>query len=115
MIKRKDERLSEIKQNVKDGVGEVVFNYIASSDELFNKIKMYSTISLRKDCGIGYHRHDGEEEIMLVLEGKAQYNDDGVISEIYPGDVTICEDGHSHSIANINDEELIAVAMVLYK
>lgn len=115
MIRKENERTIDIKQNFKDGPEEVHFKTIASSDELFNKIKMYSVLTFKKDCGIGYHDHQNEEEVILVLNGKAKYNDDGFETELEAGDVAICEDGRSHSITNVSDEELKIVAMVLYK
>lgn len=115
MIRKESERNIDKKLNFKDGPGEVNFKTIASSDELFNKIKMYSVLTFKKDCGIGYHSHQNEEEIILILNGKAKYNDDGNECELIAGDVAIRKDGHGHSIINVFDEELKIVAMVLYK
>lgn len=115
MIRKESQRSISIKENVKGGIGEVEFKDIASSEELFNKIKMYSVLSLKKDCGLGYHCHEGEEEVILIKKGKAEYNDDGDICELSEGDIAICLDGHSHSICNKQDGILEFVALVLYK
>lgn len=115
MIRKNNERTIDTKTNFKDGPGAAIFKSIATSEELFNKIKMYSEITFKKDCGIGYHSHNNEEEIMVVIKGQGLYNDDGNESLINEGDVVICLDGHSHSITNNNDEELKVIAMVLYK
>ena len=115
MIRKEKDRNIDIKTNFKDGPGEVNFKTIASSDELFNRIKMYSVLTFKKDCGIGYHCHENEEEVILVLNGKAKYNDGSNECELEVGDVAICEDGHGHSVTNMCNEELKIVAMVLYK
>lgn len=115
VIRRKDERLIEVKPNLKDGNGSVEFKYIATSEEMFNKVKMFSTLTLNKGDSIGYHTHVGEAEIMYINKGKGLYKDDGQESVVYQGDVTICFENHYHGIVNNDDEPLELIAMVLYK
>ena len=115
MIIRKEERNSEIKSNLKGGEGNLNFTYICSKEQTFNKIKMFATATLKKNDSIGYHTHIGEKEIMLVNKGQGLYNDDGVETIVNPGDVLICEEGHYHSITNINDDELETIAMIIEK
>ena len=92
MERKEHERIIDVKKNFKDGPGEVNFKTIASTEELFNKIKMYSVLSFKKDCGIGYHSHQNEKEVILVLNGKAKYNDNGIETEIVEGDVPVFSD-----------------------
>ena len=66
MIRKLNEREDSRKENLKDGVGYIDFKQIATSEELFNKIKMYSTLTINPGSSIGYHSHVGEEEIMLI-------------------------------------------------
>lgn len=115
MIRRESERLQEVKTNLKDGKGNIDFKYIASKEETFNKIKMFSSITIKKGNSIGYHTHVGEEEIMLIKSGKALYKDDGKEYELLPGDVTICFENHYHGIENVQDEDLELVAMIIEK
>lgn len=115
MIRRNDERIKEIKENLKDGEGHIDFKYIASKEEMFNKIKMFANLTIKKGNSIGYHTHVGEEEIMLIKSGKALYKDDGQEYELLPGDVTICFENHYHGISNVQDEDLELVALILEK
>lgn len=115
MIIRKEEREVKVVENLKGGDGSVIMNTIASSVQTFNHAKMYSNLTFKKGCGIGYHNHEAETEIILINEGVASYNDDGNTTKAYPGDVLICEDGHFHSIKNEEDEELKITALVIYK
>ena len=60
----------------------------------------------------GMHEHIGEEEIITVLHGTAEYNDNGESSTVETGDVCICKSCGRHSIANASpseDLELMAV------
>lgn len=115
MIIRRQERAVKEVESLRQGTGIAIVNTIATSEQTFDHAKMYANITLRKGCGIGYHSHVGEAEIILVNSGKAIYNDDGKEFEVYPQDVLICEDGHFHSIRNEEDEELNATALVIKK
>ena len=115
MIKRYNERETSIKENLKGGEGSVGFRQIGSGDDFYNKIKMYSTLTLKPGDSIGYHTHVGEQEIMLINKGEGTYCDDGVESLIFQGDVAICFDGHSHSIQNKANENLEITAIIIEK
>ena len=115
MIKKFDDRNVSIKENLKGGCGALEFRQIASAEELLNKIKMYTNITIKPNDSVGYHRHDGEEEIMLINKGEGTYCDDGVESLICQGDVAICFDGHSHSIQNKANENLEITAIIIEK
>ena len=115
MIRKNNERIIEIKEHLKDGEGNVIFKKIAAPDEMYKKIKMFNTLIIKKGCSIGYHTHNGEEEVMLIKAGKALYQDDGKEYELLPGDVTICYEGHYHGIKNEQDEDLELVAMIIEK
>lgn len=113
MIKRLNERNTSIKEKLKDGIGSINFSTIADSSELYNKIKMYSTLTIKQGNSIGYHTHTGEKEIMLINKGIGLYKDDGNEYEVHPGDVTICDEGHYHGIINNNKENLEIIALII--
>lgn len=115
MIRKENERNFEKREKLKDGEGFVNFKHIANPDEMYGKIKMLATLTIEKGNSIGYHTHTGEKEIMLINKGKGLYKDDGKEYEVFPGDVTICEEGHYHGITNKEDENLELIAMVLPK
>lgn len=113
MIKKDNERIIDIKEHLKDGEGNVIFKKIAEPEEMYNRLKMFNTVIIKKGCSIGYHTHHGEQEVMLVKSGKGLYKDDGKEYEINPGDVTICFEEHYHGISNIYDEDLELVALII--
>lgn len=115
MIIKKDERDVSVVENLKGGEGSVIKNIIATSEQTLDHAKMYANLTLKTGCGIGYHNHIDETEIILINSGIASYNDDGNESEAYPGDVLICEDGHFHSIKNTKQEDLVITALVIKK
>ena len=115
MIKRYNERETSIKENLKGGEGSVGFRQIGGGDDFYNKIKMYSTLTLKPGDSIGYHTHVGEQEIMLINKGEGLYKDDGVESTVYEGDVTVCYENHYHGITNVSKDNLELIAMVIEK
>ena len=65
-------------------------------------------------CSIGQHTHEGDFETYYILKGRARVNDNGVIAELGPGDMTQCRDGQFHSIENTGDSDLEYLAVILY-
>lgn len=115
MIIRKEKREVITIEGLKGGEGSVIKNTIATSEQTFDHTKMYANLTLKKDCGIGYHNHIDETEIILINSGIASYNEDGKEYKVYPGDVLVLEDSHYHSIKNESEEELIITALVIKK
>ena len=87
---------------------------INSEEELNGKGRMFSHITVAPHSGIGYHKHDGDMEIYYVLSGKANYNDNGTLLEIGPGDVTFTPSGMGHAVDNPYDEPFEMVALIVY-
>ena len=96
-----------------EGTGTILFEDIVDNDELYNLTNLYSVITLKQNCGIGYHQHIGEEEVMLIIKGNALYNDDGLECVVTKGDVCICKEGHHHSILNQETEDVVVIALKL--
>ena len=115
MIIKKDERTFKTRVAMREGPGEVFIRDICSKEDLYEKGRLYAQMVLKKDCGIGFHTHEGEKEIFVINKGKAIYNDDGNEYEVKEGDVMICEDGHGHGIVNVNDEECLFTALIVLK
>lgn len=113
MIKRKDDMTSTVKVSMRGGDGQAVVTDILNKDEYNGKARLVGTILLKPDCSIGEHIHENEEEIFYVIDGEAQYNDNGEIKNLYKGDSCICLGGQKHSIANRSDKDLTVFAVIL--
>ena len=116
MIRRKDERTVDIKETMFGGAGQARLVRIRENDEeLYHKGRVFSHLVLEKGCEVGYHVHKGDGEVYYILKGQGRYNDNGTEVTLYPGDVAFVDDGQGHSLINLNDEPLEAIALVLYK
>ena len=93
----------EIAYGAHDGRGESLwYRFFAENDpsigffELVFKLGTYA----------GYHRHEGSEEILLVVSGKAENFQDGNRCILDPGDAILTKSGQAHAVRNAGDEDL---------
>ncbi len=115
MIRRADDRKIEKVEYKFDADGYItVRNLINAPEELNGRGRVFSHITVAPHSGIGYHVHKGDTEIYYVLSGKAEYNDNGSITEIKAGDVTFTPDGYGHGVENRGDEPLDIIALIIY-
>lgn len=115
MIRRNDERKLDVKQMF-GGAGQVRLHHILNTpEELYGKGRVFSHIRLEKGCEVGWHIHHGDGETYYILKGHGEYNDNGTIVPVGPGDVAFVDDGEGHGLKNNDDEVLEAIALVLYK
>ena len=116
MIRRKEECREEFREHMRGGDGTVrLLNLIGSADELNNKGRLFSRLTLNPGCSIGYHTHEEDAELFYILKGTAEYSDNGEIRTVTEGDVTVCPPGTGHGIANRTDEPVEFIALILYK
>ena len=54
-------------------------------------------------------------KLINFLYSTADYNDNGVMVDIGPGDVTYCAPGEGHGIACAGDEPVEMIALILYE
>ena len=88
---------------------------IESNGDLFNSGRTFAHIVLEKDCGVGYHIHNGDGEIYYILKGAAEYNDNGTVVTVKAGDVTHTLPGEGHGITNVKDEPMEMIALILFE
>lgn len=115
MVRRSDERNIVVKQMF-NGHGQAkLHNIREGAEELYGKGRVFSHLYLEKDCEVGWHIHKGDGEVYYILKGEGEYNDNGTLVTVRPGDVAFVDDGEGHSLINRHDETLEAIALVLYK
>jgi uncharacterized cupin superfamily protein len=54
-----------------------------------------------------YHRHEGEEEWVYILEGHGQSEIDDVVEDVGPGDFIGYPQGVAHTLRNTGDVDLV--------
>ncbi|BAI81463.1 conserved hypothetical protein [Deferribacter desulfuricans SSM1] len=97
----------------KDGRGSLInFGYEAAT-KFGGQIKMFSVVELKPDSKVGYHIHENDMEIYLILDGKAVVNDSGTEELLNPGDMLITPKGEGHSIENKTNEPITFLAVII--
>lgn len=115
MIRDAKDCVKEYREHMRDGDGTVEITNLATPAELNEKGRLFANITLKPDCGIGFHMHEKESELFYIIRGDAEYNDNGVIKEVHAGDVTICPPGTGHGITNRTKEVVELVAVILHE
>ena len=114
MIKRASEFDREVIPNFCGGEGDTVIETGIHGGDAKSKVCACCTVRLEKGCEVGIHDHPDDDEIYYVISGKGLYNDgDGKWVEVFPGDVTLCGNGGSHAMKNVEDEPLVFLAVVV--
>ena len=61
---------------------------------------------LKPGTSIGYHTHENNEEVYVILEGRGTMTIDGQKHEIVAGDVILNKPYGSHGLENTSDTNL---------
>lgn len=113
MVKRAEEMIKEIKEQMRGGKGSVEILHVFKQDELKGKARLCARITIAPGSSIGLHQHDSEEEIYYIISGKGLINDNGVTTQVGPGDAVLTGNGDSHSVEAVGDETLEMMAVIL--
>ena len=115
MIRKKEECKVDYREKMRDGNGTVeITNLIIDPKELYNKGRLFSKITLKPGCSIGFHVHENDSELFYFLNDGAQYNDNGEIKPVFAGDVAICPAGTGHGVINDSDKTVEFIAVIVY-
>lgn len=111
MVTKKTDMLTEVREHMRGGEGSALLT--ALCPQLPEKLRLFSTITLKKGCGIGYHVHEGETELFCFVSGKGRVKDDETWVEVAPGDSMATFSGHGHAVENTGEEDLVLVAAIV--
>jgi len=93
-------------ENMRNGEGSV--KLVKFADDLNSIVR----ITIKKDCSIGLHTHETDQEIICVIKGNGKCLEDGVEYDLYPGLANYCAKNKNHSIRNPYEEDLELFAVI---
>jgi quercetin dioxygenase-like cupin family protein len=110
----KDYRL-DIRTEMRGGSGDVKIEHLFEPGSELNSpfARMISRITLAPGCSIGFHRHDGEEEVFHIISGSAEADDNGTVVTLNPGDSILTGNGAGHGIKNAGSADLVMLAVII--
>ena len=113
---RRREEVPVMYKKMFNGEGEAEMHVILNgADEMYGKGRVFNHVFLAPGAEIGWHIHKGDGETYYILSGKGEYSDNGNMVSVGPGDVTFVDEGEGHSLKNVGDEPLEAIALILFK
>ena len=86
---------------------------IESNADLLNSGRTFAHIVLEKDCGVGYHIHNGDGEIYYILKGEGVFSDNGTEVIVRAGDICATGFGEGHGLENKTEEPLELMALIV--
>ena len=115
MVKKPAEQKIAVTENLRGGEGSTSIQSMLDQQEMYDKGRLFGRILLKPGCSIGYHVHENEMEAYTVIRGTALYDDNGIKTELEPGDTTYTPCGQGHSVLNNGTEDLEIIALILFK
>jgi len=114
MIHRKETFRTEIRHEMRGGVGDVKIEHLYDeAQELSGNARLFAILNLEPGCSIGFHRHETEDEILTVLQGTAEMDDNGTTVTLHAGDTLLTGHGAGHSVKNVGKDLLRLHAVIL--
>jgi len=113
MIRKRSDYKLDFREKMRGGDGTVKIEHIwLPETELKAKNRLFSILNLEPGSSIGYHIHENEEEVFVILKGTAEVDDDGSKKTLNQGDSILTGNGAGHSIKNIGQENLEVLAVI---
>ncbi len=113
MIRRKTDMEKEVREHMRGGAGSVEIVHIFRQKELRGKVRLLAKLRLEPGSSIGYHVHDGEEEVFYIISGSGTVTEGESTSPVAAGDAVLTGGGGGHSIENTGAETLEILATIL--
>ncbi len=115
MYKKFENLEHEVKTRMRGGEGEVHMDHFwrgGEGGELRSANRLFAKLTLEPGASIGFHRHENEEEVFVVIRGEAEMDDDGEIVKLGPGDTICTGNGAGHSVKSIGSCPLEMLAVI---
>ncbi len=113
MIKRNGNYEKIIKKEMYGGAGEILIEKFWDPEtELKANNRLFAKLSIEPGSSIGFHKHDNEEEVFVIIKGIAEVDDNGTKETLNPGDTILTANGAGHSMKSIGDETLEVLAVI---
>ncbi len=113
MIRRKDDYEVTLRERMRGGEGTVRIEHFWKKEELKSPTRLLARLILPPGTSIGFHEHVNEEEVFVVLRGRAEVTDGDAVAEIEAGDTILTGGGAGHAVKAVGDEPLELLAVIV--
>ena len=113
MIKRSNTYKLEIREKMRGGNGNVKIEHLFDyQNDLKSSPRLMAKLTLEPGVSIGFHEHFGEEEVFYIANGTAEFFDGKETHILKKGDTSLTSN-EGHSLANIGEDNLEVIAVIL--
>ncbi|MBR7139473.1 MAG: cupin domain-containing protein [Lentisphaeria bacterium] len=113
MIRKAGEYRTELRENMRGGNGTVkIEHYWEAEKEMHAHNRMAAQLTLPPGGSIGFHNHENEDEIFVIIKGEAEADDNGKCVRLSAGDTLLTGNGAGHSIRNVGESDLVLTAII---
>ena len=112
MIRKPAEMKTEVKQ-VRGGKGLVTFQHLFQQAEIKARTRLCAKLTLPPGNSIGMHRHDGEDELFVIIKGSGIIDDGTTRKPVGPGDAILTGNGEAHALENTGSDTMELLALIM--
>ena len=113
MIRKNGEYRTELRPEMRGGTGTVKIEHLLDeAGELRGLNRLFGRLTLDPGTAIGFHNHEGEAEVFVVISGTGEIDDNGVKSAVSAGDTILTGFGAGHGVACTGSEPLVLLAVI---
>jgi len=113
MIRKAAQMETEVKSQVRGGIGNVTFQHVFKKDEITARTRLCARLILPPGASIGLHKHEGEDELFIVTRGKGLIDDGQTREQVQTGDAILTGKGEAHAVINNGVEPLEIIAVIM--
>ncbi|MFC1542189.1 cupin domain-containing protein [Candidatus Latescibacterota bacterium] len=112
-----DRRLLKPTSNAHQGKGDILFRRLWSNESFLTNWEFIDHCVLPPGTSIGYHQHNGIEEVYYLMSGSGRMTVNDVTTNVKTGDAIPCTLHDSHGLYNNSDRdiELLVIAVAMEK
>jgi quercetin dioxygenase-like cupin family protein len=89
-----------------NGIGEILKARVFSGNDFETNIDFIDYVEIPPNKSIGYHTHNLNEEIYVILDGQGYMSIDGIERTVCKGDILVNKVNGSHGLINNTKEKL---------
>lgn len=113
MIIRSENIEQQVMEKPRDGRGRAIRMAYDAACGFKGEMTNFAMMQLTPGSQIGLHKHEGDMELYLVLDGVGRVDDNGTMEVLNPGDMLVTTDGESHSMMNDTTEPVTFLAVII--
>jgi quercetin dioxygenase-like cupin family protein len=96
--------LPRVSKVAHDGAGEVEVAQVVPTNELASALEFIEYVEVPPGASIGHHRHGADEEVYVVLDGRATMTIENERHDVSSGDLILNPSGGAHGLVNDSAE-----------